>query len=72
VRPAPSPARHPVSGGNHGPGADHLDQPRCDLEWYYGERALVSVGVFSMDIDDYVTLSNVQRTFLTEDTSPIR
>ncbi len=37
------------------------------LEWYYAERALLSVGVFSMDLDNYVSLSNVRRTFNTED-----
>ena len=37
------------------------------VEWYYAERALLSVGVFSMDIDNYVSLSNVRRTYLTED-----
>jgi iron complex outermembrane recepter protein len=42
------------------------------FEWYYAERSLVSVGVFSMDIDDYVSLTNVRRTYLTEDrTDPL-
>ncbi|MFC5571215.1 TonB-dependent receptor [Lysobacter yangpyeongensis] len=37
------------------------------LEWYYAPRALLSVGVFSMDIDDYVSLSHVRQQFLTID-----
>jgi iron complex outermembrane recepter protein len=42
------------------------------VEWYYAERALLSVGVFSMDIDNYVSLNNVRRTYLTEDrTDPL-
>ena len=42
------------------------------LEWYYADRALLSVGVFNMEIDNYVSLSNVRRTYLTEDrTDPL-
>lgn len=37
------------------------------LEWYYGERALVSVGAFSMDIDNYVSLDTVRRSYFTID-----
>ncbi|GAB3101329.1 TonB-dependent receptor [Lysobacter terrae] len=43
------------------------------VEWYYAERALLSVGAFHMEIDDYVSLTNVQQTHLTEDsvTNPL-
>jgi iron complex outermembrane receptor protein len=37
------------------------------LEWYYADRALLSVGAFSMDIDDYVSLDRVRRQYLTID-----
>ena len=37
------------------------------VEWYYGERALFSLGVFSMNIDNYVSLANVRRQYLTID-----
>ena len=37
------------------------------LEWYYAERALLSVGAFRMDIDDYVSLARVRRQYLTID-----
>jgi iron complex outermembrane recepter protein len=36
-------------------------------EWYYAEHALLSLGVFSMDIDDYVSLTRVRREYLTID-----
>jgi len=36
-------------------------------EWYYGERSLVSAGVFYMDIDNYVSLGNVRQSFFTID-----
>ncbi|HEY5971541.1 MAG TPA: TonB-dependent receptor [Pseudoxanthomonas sp.] len=36
------------------------------VEWYYAPESLVSFGVFSMNIDEYVTLSNVRRTYNTE------
>jgi len=37
------------------------------VEWYYAPRALLSVGVFSMSIDDYVTLGHERRQFVTID-----
>jgi iron complex outermembrane receptor protein len=37
------------------------------LEWYYAERALFSVGAFSMDIDNYVSLARVRQQYLTID-----
>jgi len=37
------------------------------LEWYYAERALLSVGAFSMDIDNYVSLTRVRQQYLTID-----
>ncbi|MCI4569128.1 TonB-dependent receptor [Lysobacter sp. CFH 32150] len=40
------------------------------VEWYFGERSLLSAGVFYMDIDNYVALSNVRRTYMTERVDP--
>jgi iron complex outermembrane receptor protein len=37
------------------------------FEWYYAERAILSAGVFSMNIDDYVSLATVRRQYLTID-----
>lgn len=37
------------------------------FEWYYGERALLSAGVFYMDIDNYVALGNERQTHFTID-----
>ncbi|HEY1139444.1 MAG TPA: TonB-dependent receptor, partial [Lysobacter sp.] len=37
------------------------------LEWYYAERALLSIGAFRMDIDNYVSQARVTRQFLTID-----
>ncbi|HEY0502400.1 MAG TPA: TonB-dependent receptor [Lysobacter sp.] len=37
------------------------------LEWYYGERALLSVGAFSMNIDNYVSLDRIRQQYLTID-----
>jgi len=37
------------------------------FEWYYGERALLSAGVFHMDIDNYVALTNITRSYFTLD-----
>jgi iron complex outermembrane recepter protein len=37
------------------------------LEWYYAERALLSAGVFHMNLDDYVSLANVRRQYFTID-----
>src|SRR4249919_3511669 len=65
--PASFPGTGTGSGGN--PNLAPIISTNLDatVEWYYAERALVSVGVFSMDIDDYVSLSSVQQTHLTED-----
>jgi iron complex outermembrane receptor protein len=66
-----APASFPGTGTGNGGNPDlaPIISTNVDatLEWYYAERALVSAGVFNMDISDYVTLSNVQRTYLTED-----
>ncbi|MBL8263941.1 MAG: TonB-dependent receptor [Xanthomonadaceae bacterium] len=35
------------------------------FEWYYGERALLSVSGFLMDIDNYVTFTNINRSYFT-------
>jgi len=37
------------------------------VEWYYGERALLSVGVFSMNIDNYVSQARTRQQYLTID-----
>jgi iron complex outermembrane recepter protein len=37
------------------------------FEWYYAENALFSAGVFSMDIDNYVSLARVRQEYLTID-----
>jgi iron complex outermembrane recepter protein len=37
------------------------------FEWYYAERAILSAGVFSMNLDDYVSLATVRRQYLTID-----
>jgi iron complex outermembrane receptor protein len=37
------------------------------VEWYYGERALLSIGAFSMDIDNYVSLDRIRQQYLTID-----
>ncbi|GAA5067040.1 TonB-dependent receptor [Lysobacter panacisoli] len=36
-------------------------------EWYYSERALLSVGAFYMDIDNYVSLGNDRQSYFTVD-----
>jgi iron complex outermembrane receptor protein len=55
------------SGGN--PNLKPILSTNLDatLEWYYAERALLSIGAFSMDIDDYVSLDRVRRQYLTID-----
>jgi iron complex outermembrane recepter protein len=37
------------------------------FEWYYAERALLSAGVFYMDIDDYVSLGTDRQSYFTID-----
>jgi iron complex outermembrane receptor protein len=55
------------SGGN--PNLEPILSTNFDatFEWYYGERALLSVSGFLMDIDNYVTLGNERRSYLTID-----
>ncbi len=57
------------SGGN--PELEPILSTNFDatFEWYYGERALLSVSGFLMDIDNYVTLGNERRSYLTIDSS---
>jgi iron complex outermembrane receptor protein len=37
------------------------------FEWYYAERALLSVGVFSMEIDNYISQDRIRQQYLTID-----
>ncbi len=55
------------SGGN--PNLEPILSTNFDatFEWYYAERALLSVSGFLMDIDNYVTLGNERRSYLTID-----
>lgn len=55
------------SGGN--PNLKPIISTNLDgtFEWYYAERALLSVGVFSMDIDNYVSLARSRQQYLTID-----
>jgi iron complex outermembrane receptor protein len=55
------------SGGN--PNLEPILSTNFDatFEWYYGERALLSVSGFLMDIDNYVTLGSERRSYLTID-----
>lgn len=55
------------SGGN--PNLEPILSTNFDatFEWYYDERALFSVGVFHMDIDNYVALTTVRQQHLTFD-----
>ncbi len=57
------------SGGN--PNLEPLLSTNFDatFEWYYGERALLSVSGFLMDIENYVTLGNERRSYLTIDSN---
>jgi iron complex outermembrane receptor protein len=57
------------SGGN--PNLEPILSTNFDatFEWYYGERALLSVSGFLMDIDNYVTLGNERRSYLTIDSN---
>lgn len=55
------------SGGN--PNLEPILSSNFDatFEWYYAERALLSAGVFYMDIDNYVSLGNERQTHFTID-----
>ena len=55
------------SGGN--PDLQPILSTNLDatLEWYYAPRALLSLGVFSMDLDNYVSLGHETRQYLTID-----
>lgn len=55
------------SGGN--PNLEPILSTNFDMtfEWYYGERSLMSAGVFYMDIDNYVALTRVRQQYLTID-----
>ena len=55
------------SGGN--PNLQPILSTNLDatVEWYYAPRALLSAGLFSMDIDNYVSLDRVTRQYLTID-----
>jgi iron complex outermembrane receptor protein len=43
----------------------------ANLEWYFMERALVSVGAFSMDLDDYVAFGTETRMLYSELTNQL-
>ncbi len=55
------------SGGN--PNLEPILSSNVDatFEWYYGERALLSAGVFYMDIDNYVALGTDRQSYFTID-----
>lgn len=55
------------TGGN--PDLEPIVSTNLDatFEWYYAPRALLSAGLFYMDIDNYVALANVRRQYLTID-----
>lgn len=57
------------SGGN--PDLEPILSTNLDatFEWYYGERALLSAGVFHMDIDNYVALGQVTKSYFTIDSN---
>ncbi|QDH71454.1 TonB-dependent receptor [Marilutibacter alkalisoli] len=55
------------TGGN--PNLEPIISTNLDgtFEWYYAERALLSASLFSMNIDNYVSLGIVRQQFLTID-----
>jgi iron complex outermembrane receptor protein len=62
-----------VGGIGTGTGGNPLLEPiistnlDATFEWYYAERALFSVGVFHMDIDNYVALGTDRQAYFTID-----
>jgi len=60
---------HQGSGGN--PQLRPIVSTNFDteLEWYFAPRGLVSAGLFSMDLQDYVQFGNVNRVFVDQQAS---